>query len=211
MARPRPAAPDAAAGIAAQARASAFDVVGRRGDLADARPGGGFAGIAPGRGGGDGGIARPGRRPAAAASRAAAAASRRQHHHVGVAAGAQHFVQVRDLADAALAGACSRPAARVRVSQRSMMARPRGPAWASSASQTRVPGRRAGIQRGQAGVERVVVGADRHQRRWAARWRAARRSLASCGAVAAAPARGSGGRTRRSGRALPAGCGRWSG
>ena len=137
-ARPRPAVPDAAA---ASPRRPAPGAAGRRAPAAIS-PQRGHAAVSP--------ALHQGVAVAIAASRAKHAAScasqpghglriGREHHDVGVAAGRQHFVEVRDFADAALAAACSRRAARVRCSQRSMIARPRGPACASSASQTRVP------------------------------------------------------------------------
>ena len=158
----------------------AFGIVGHRGDLADARPRGGFAGVAPGRRGAR--SRRRARRQAASCASQPGAGMRigREHDDIGIAAGRQHFVQVRDFADAALAPACSGPAARVRCSQRSMIAVPRGPACASSASHTRVPA--ACRRRARPGRHRA-----RRRRRRPAAARSGNRGRVARGCVARSP------------------------
>ena len=131
------------------------------GDLAEARPTRGFAGIAPRGGGGDGRVAREAGRqllqPAGCRPRIAG-----QDGHVGIAAGAQRLVEVRGLAD-------RRCASRMRGLQRSVLqpALDDGGAARSGLGVVGQPhpgaGGGAGVQRGQAGVERVLVDADRHQ------------------------------------------------
>ena len=137
----------------------AFEVGGHRRDLADARPRGGFAGVAPGRRGGDGGVAREARgelrQPAGRGLRVGG-----EHDHVGIAARGERFIEVRDVADHALAARVVRLQRRAcdpgfddRVAARAS-ARIVGEPHAGA-------GRRTRVECGEAGVEAVVVDAHR--------------------------------------------------
>ena len=136
-----------------------------------------------------------------------------EHGHVGVAAGAQRLVQVLDFADHARASRV------VRLQRRALQpalhdVRAARPGLRIVDEPDPRSGRRRRVERGEAGIERLVVHADRHQHdRQRARQRspAARHALTSgwTAAAATAPSRGSGGCIRRSGRPLPARHARW--
>ena len=179
-------------------------LVGQRRQFAHARPRCGLAGVAPRRGGGDGGIARGAGhelgRPAGTRHRVAG-----EHQYVRVPAGFEHAVEMRSLADAARA-------AGVIGLQRSA----REPAFDDG--ETARPGlgivrqphagiaRSAGVERGETGVEGVVIDAHRNQydgqfahgeKSPAINGAAARAWVWPCSAATAGPWPGTGANTRR--------------